>query len=277
MGCKSTNISLALKVVLLTLLALLFISPFTLVLLNAVKTQGEVIINPFSFPQKIQWANFPKAWNWISLGKSLVNTSVVTFFSSVLLVYFAAKVSYWCTRHSTRFSRIFETLLVSSVLIPFSSIMLPVVKLLSMLKLTGTLWGGVTAYTGMGMAFSYFVMRGSAKSIPKEIEDAAMVDGCSPYGIFYRIILPLMVPTAVSVFILEVFWVWNDYNISIILLNTKFTKTIQVTIHALFAQTYSKWDIALPALVMSMLPIMAANIVLQKKIFAGMTAGAIKG
>jgi raffinose/stachyose/melibiose transport system permease protein len=155
--------------------------------------------------------------------------------------------------------------------------MLPVVKLLSILNLTGTLCGGVTAYTGMGMAFSYFVMRGAAKSIPKEIEEAAMIDGCSLYGIFYRMILPLMVPTAVSVFILEVFWVWNDYNISIILLNTRFTKTVQVTIHALFAQTYSKWDIALPALVISMLPILVTNIVLQKKIFAGMTSGAIKG
>ena len=86
-----------------------------------------------------------------------------------------------------------------------------------------------------------------------------------------------IVMTAVSVLILEAFWIWNDYNIAVILLNSRTTKTIQVAIHALFAQTYSQWDIALPALMISMMPIIVMNILLQKKIFAGMTAGAIKG
>lgn len=263
--------------VLIIILAILFFLPFIIVIINSVKTQGEVIENPFSLPVKLHFENFPYAWGSIKLGNAMMNTAVTTAFGSLLLVYLSASISFWCVRHSTMYSRIFEKALLCSVLIPFSSIMLPVVKLLSIADMTGTLYGGIIAYSGMGMAFSYFVMRGAMKSLPKELEEAAMIDGCSIYRTFFSIIFPLTVPTAVSVLILEAFWIWNDYNIAVILLNSRTTKTIQVAIHALFAQTYSQWDIALPALVVSMMPIIVLNILLQKKIFAGITAGAIKG
>ena len=261
----------------LIIAAILFFSPFVIVIIDSVKTQGEVIENPFSLPLELHFGNFPHAWESIRLGGAMANTAVTTAFGWLLLVYLSASISFWCVRHPTRYSRIFEKALLCSVLIPFSSIMLPVVKLLSMADLTGTLYGGIIAYCGMGMAFSYFVMRGAMKSLPKELEEAAMIDGCTIYRTFFSIIFPLTVPTAVSVLILEAFWIWNDYNIAVILLNSRTTKTIQVAIHALFAQTYSQWDIALPALVISMMPIIVMNILLQKKIFAGMTAGAIKG
>ena len=103
------------------------------------------------------------------------------------------------------------------------------------------------------------------------------MDGCSIYRTFFNIILPLVTPTMISVFILEAFWVWNDYNIALVVLNTNSTKTIQLSINGLFAQYISRWDIALPALVIGIAPIFLMNVLLQKKILSGMTEGAIKG
>lgn len=114
-------------------------------------------------------------------------------------------------------------------------------------------------------------------AIPKELDEAAIIDGCSVYRCFFKIVFPLMMPTIASVFILDVFWVWNDYNIALVVLNNPGTRTLQLQINTMFSQYISKWDIALPALVIGIAPIIIINILLQKKIMEGMTSGAIKG
>ena len=211
------------------------------------------------------------------MGNALWNTAVVTLGSTILLVLLSTMVAYWTVCHPTKYSRIFEALLLGSILVPFPTIMLPLVKTLSAVGLSGTYLGGIICYTGMGLAFSYFIMRGAMVALPRELEEAAVMDGCSIYRTFFNIILPLVTPTMISVFILEAFWVWNDYNIALVVLNTNSTKTIQLSINGLFAQYISRWDIALPALVIGIAPIFLMNVLLQKKILSGMTEGAIKG
>ena len=267
-GCKLTGTILA---------AIFFLLPFYLVALNSLKTVGEVTSNVFSLPQIIQWSNYIDSWNAIDMGNALWNTAVVTLGSTILLVLLSTMVAYWTVCHPTKYSRIFEALLLGSILIPFPTIMLPLVKTLSAVGLSGTYLGGIICYTGMGLAFSYFIMRGAMVALPKELEEAAVMDGCSIYRTFFNIILPLVTPTMISVFILEAFWVWNDYNIALVVLNTNSTKTIQLSINGLFAQYISRWDIALPALVIGIAPIFLMNVLLQKKILSGMTEGAIKG
>ncbi len=271
------RIRLLVKVAFAAILALSFLLPFYLVALNSIKTMGEVTQNPFSLPQEIHWENYISSWKALNMGKAFINTAIVAICSTLLITILSAMVAYWTVRHPTRFSRLFEMFLLGSILIPFPTIMLPIVKTLSAVRLSGTLIGGIICYTGMGIAFSYFIMRGAVLSIPKELEEAAIMDGSSVYYAFFRIIFPLMTPTAISVFILEIFWIWNDYNIALVVLNNDVTKTIQLSINGLFSQYISRWDIALPALVIGILPIFIVNILLQKKILAGMTAGAIKG
>lgn len=267
-GCKLAGTILA---------AIFFLLPFYLVALNSLKTVGEVTSNVFSLPQIIQWSNYIDSWKAIDMGNALWNTAVVTLGSTILLVLLSTMVAYWTVCHPTKYSRIFEALLLGSILVPFPTIMLPLVKTLSAVGLSGTYLGGIICYTGMGLAFSYFIMRGAMVALPRELEEAAVMDGCSIYRTFFNIILPLVTPTMISVFILEAFWVWNDYNIALVVLNTNSTKTIQLSINGLFAQYISRWDIALPALVIGIAPIFLMNVLLQKKILSGMTEGAIKG
>lgn len=265
------------KVVLTVLAALLFLFPFYLVVLNSVKTMGEVTSNPFQLPDVLHWENYAASWDALNMSRAFVNTAVVAVISTLLIVLLSAMVAYWTVRHPSPFSRFFEILLLGSILVPFTTVMLPVVKTLSALHLSGTHLGGIICYTGMGIAFSYFIMRGAVLGIPKELEEAAIMDGCSVYHVFFRIVFPLMTPTLVSVFILEIFWIWNDYSIALVVLNSNATRTIQLSINGLFSQYISRWDIALPALVIGILPIFILNVLLQKKILAGMTAGAVKG
>ena len=271
------RIGLVFKVAITALTAVLFLLPFYLVLLNSVKTMGDVTQNPFSIPTELHWENYVESWKALDMSKAFFNTAIVAICSTLCIILLSAMVAYWTVRHPSRFSKFFEMLLLGSILVPFTTIMLPVVKTLSVLKLSGTHLGGIICYTGMGIAFSYFIMRGAVLAIPKELEEAAIMDGCSVYRTFFQIIFPLMTPTVISVFILEIFWIWNDYNIALVVLNSSSTKTIQLSINGLFSQYISRWDIALPALVIGILPIFIMNVLLQKKILVGMTAGAIKG
>lgn len=277
MHTRKKKVRMVSKVVLVAFGAILFLVPFYLVIVNSVKTQGEIISNPFSFPTQLQWNNYINSWKTIDMSAALSNTVIVTFSSTLVITISSAMVAYWIVRQPNRYTIIFERLLMCSVLIPFTTIMLPVVKTLSALGLSGTLFGGIICYSGMGLAFAVFIMRGAVVAIPKELEEAALLDGCSIYQTFFRIVLPLMLPTMISVVILDVFWVWNDYNIALVVMNTSATKTIQLSINSLFSQYISRWDIALPALVMGIAPILVTNVLLQKKVMEGMTAGAIKG
>lgn len=263
--------------VLILFLAICFVLPFYLVIINSLKTLGEIELNPFSLPTVFHWENYAESWQRLDIGKALVNTLIITFFSVALIMLLSSMAAYWTVRHATRLSKVFEMLLLGSILIPFPTIMLPLAKTLSAVGLSGTYMGGILVYTGMGIAFAYFILRGAVMAIPKELDEAALVDGCSVYRIFFSIILRLMTPTLISVCILDVFWVWNDYNIALVVLNTAATRTIQLNINSMFAQYITRWDYALPALVIGILPIVIMNILLQKKILEGMTAGALKG
>ena len=186
-------------------------------------------------------------------------------------------VAYWTVRHPSRYSRLFEKLLVCSLLIPFAAVMLSLVKTMSALHLTSSLWGGIITYSGMGIAFGTFMMIGAVKGIPLELEESAHLDGANVYQTFFLIVMPLLRPTLLSLFVLDLFWIWNDYIVALTLLNTSDLMTLQLAINKLFGLYSNQWDVALPAIVISILPILVINVIMQKKIVAGVAAGAVKG
>jgi raffinose/stachyose/melibiose transport system permease protein len=277
MKIRVQHIQETVKFLFILILALLFLVPFILVAVNSFKSLGDVMTNLVSLPDSPHWENYADAWRVIDMPRVLRNTTLTTFFSVALILFLSSMTAYWIVRHPTRFSQIFEKLLIGSLLIPFASIMLPLIKTLNALGISNSFAGGILSYTGIGMAFATFIVTGSVRSLPLEVEEAARIDGCNVYQIFFLVVLPMLMPTLVSVLILDMFWVWNDYIIALVVLNNNQLLTIQLAINRLFGQYSSRWNIALPAIVMSILPIIIANIVLQKKIVSGMTQGAIKG
>lgn len=268
----------ALIFIIVLLIALAFVYPLFLIVMNSVKPISEILVTPLAFPKAAQAAvNYSKAFEEINVLHVVKNTAVLTVCSVAGITLLATMTSYWTYRYQTIYSKILETVIILSMLIPFASLMLPLVQVMKVLGINNTIFGTVLTYWGIGLAFAFFMMQSAVKGLPVELEESARIDGCSRTRIFFSIVIPLLKPTMISVILMDMFWVWNDFMVPLIMMNNERLMTIQLSISRLFGQYASKWDIALPALVMTMIPIVVVFILLQKKIMDGVIAGAVKG
>ncbi|WP_379162729.1 carbohydrate ABC transporter permease [Paenibacillus sp. sgz5001063] len=260
------------------LLALVFLSPFYLVLSNSVKGLKEILIDAASFPQVYHWDNYSKVWDAINFPQAFWNSLQITILSVIFIVMFSSMAAYQIVRKPSRFNSFVFLLLVSAMIIPFQSLMLQLVRVTSILELRGELYGIVACYLGFGMPLSVFLFHGFIKSVPIELEEAARVDGSSPYGVFFKIVFPLLMPIIVTVIILNTLWIWNDYLLPVLVIGgNKDLTTLPVAVTKFFGQYTKKWDLALAGLVMAITPILLFFLSLQRYIVEGVTAGSIKG
>jgi len=274
---KNSRTSLAITEIIMLLVALLFLIPFYFLFVNSVKSFGDLLTNAASLPKSIEWGNYARAFEITKFPTAFLNSFVITVVSNVLLVLVSAMAAYRMVRQNTAFNRILFVIFVAAMVVPFQSIMIPLVKVTSTVGLMNSIPGLVICYLGFGIPMSVFLLHGFVKSIPLEIEEAATVDGTSTYGVFFRIVLPLMKPMLVTVFILNALWIWNDYLLPSLILQSPELRTIPIATFAFFGQYTKQWDLALPALVMGVLPIIVFFLMMQKYIIEGITQGAVKG
>ncbi|MWV45744.1 ABC transporter permease subunit [Paenibacillus sp. HJL G12] len=263
--------------IIMVLLALVFLIPFYFLFVNSVKTFSDLLTNSASWPSSFEWHNYARAWDITNFPKAFGNSLIVTVISNVLLALFSAMSAYRMVRHNSRFNKFLFAVFVAAMVIPFQSIMIPLVKVMSSLNLMNSIPGLIVAYLGFGVPLSVFLFHGFVKSIPLEIEEAARVDGTSIYGTFFRIVLPLMKPMFVTVIILNTLWIWNDYLLPSLVLQNADLRTIPIATFAFFGQFTKQWDLALPALVLGILPVIIFFLAMQKYIVEGITQGAVKG
>lgn len=262
---------------LMILMALLFLVPFYFLFVNSVKTFGNLLTDSAGLPVTLEWTNYSRAWTITKFPSALLNSFIVTVVSNLLLALFSAMTAYQMVRRNTRFNRLLFAMFVAAMVIPFQSIMIPLVKVTSTLGLGNSLFGLIICYLGFGVPLSVFLFHGFTKSIPLEIEEAATVDGSSPYGVFFRVVFPLMKPMFVTVIILNTLWIWNDYLLPSLILTSAELRTIPIATFAFFGQYTKQWDLALPALVLGITPVIIFFLAMQKYIIEGITAGAVKG
>lgn len=263
--------------IIMILSALLFLFPFAIIVMNSIKPLSEIVKHPLSLPQIIQIENYANVFQYIDVPRVVANTAIICLFSLIGLLLFCSMAAFWCECFPTRFSNLYKKVLMVSMLVPFASLMIPLVKVMSSLHLNNTLYGVVITFWGIGQAFAFFIIDSSAQSIPPTLYEAATIDGANPVQMYFKIGLPLMKPSLISVFVMDLFWIWNDAQVSLILLNNQKLSTIQLAINRLFGAYASKWDIALPALVLTILPMLIVYLILQKQIIEGVSAGAVKG
>ncbi|GAK40335.1 carbohydrate ABC transporter permease [Paenibacillus urinalis] len=276
-SAKSYRISTFITELFMILLALVFLVPFYFLFVNSVKTFGDLLTNAASWPQAFEWSNYQRAWEITNFPKVLTNSLIVTVISNLLLVLISSMTAYRMVRHNTRFNRVLFTLFVAAMVIPFQSIMIPLVKVTSTVGIMNSHWGLIICYLGFGVPMSVFLFHGFVKSVPVEIEEAARVDGSNAYGVFFRIVYPLMRPMYVTIIILNTLWIWNDYLLPSIVLQDAELHTIPIATYAFFGQYTKQWDLALPALVLGITPIILFFLLMQKHIIQGITAGSVKG
>lgn len=267
---------IAIEVVLL-LGALVFLVPFYFLIVNSLKSFGEILTDAAGWPAAFQWSNYAEAWNKTSFPKAFGNSLLVTAASNLLLVLMCSMAAYRMARKPTRYNRFLYAAIVAAMVIPFQAIMIPLVKVSSLYGIMNSIWGLVICYLGFGAPLTVFMLHGFVKSVPVDIEEAGRVDGCSPYGTFFRIILPLMQPIAITVIILNTLWIWNDYLMPSLILQKPELYTIPIETFAFFGQYTKQWNLALPALVLGITPVVIFFLAMQKYIIEGIAQGSVKG
>ena len=277
---KEKTINAILFVIMLFLLGI-FLFPIAFILMNSFKGKFCISDSPFTLPTGDTFAGLE---NYVS---GLARTGFfqaagwsffITIISVAVVVLLSAMTAYYLTRVKNKFTQVIYYLFVFSMIVPFQMVMFPTIKVADFLHLNNPI-GMVVLYLGFGSGLSVFMFSGFIKSIPIEIEEASMIDGCSPIKHFFYIILPILKPTAITVAILNTMWIWNDYLLPYLVIGVSTPyKTIPVVIQMLVGSNGNKDLGAMMAmLVLSMLPVIVFYLTMQKHIVKGVAAGAIKG
>lgn len=281
---KITKIILTVITVVLFLLTLF---PFFIVLINSAKSSLEIITDPISFPEKWSqlFANIKEIWTSPSIryASSVYASTIITLLSLITISVFSAMAAWVLVRKKSKMSTFVFLLFISGLIIPFQVVMFPLVALFRMineaigLPMLRTYHGMIFAYIGFGAPLAVFMFHGFIKSIPLELEEAALIDGCSKTQIFFLIVMPILKPIFVTISILNAIWIWNDFLLpSLILGIGQDIQTIPLAIAAFAGSFVKKWDLIMTAVLMAAAPIIVGFILGQKHIIKGMVSGSIK-
>ncbi|WP_432667543.1 carbohydrate ABC transporter permease [Wukongibacter baidiensis] len=266
-------------------LAILFLSPLYIVFTNSFKTQKGIFLNVVSLPfgEYFSPKNYTVAFEELNFVRSFINSLSITVISTIIIIVFASMAAWMLVRTKSKFSTFIFLLFAGSMLIPFQSVMLPLIRLMGLMgravgkpELFLSPFGLIFMYLGFGSSLSIILYHGFIKNIPKELEEAATIDGCNKFQVFWYIIFPLLKPITVTVSILNAMWIWNDFLLPQLVINKPEWHTIPLKMFFFFGQFSKKWHLALAGLVIGMIPIIIFYFFAQKHIVKGVTDGSIK-
>ena len=265
-----------LETLLLVLLAALTLVPLFLVVQNSFKSRFYISGDPFALPNKetfVALENYISGLSAGAFGRSLL----ITVVSVGLIVLCTSMAAWYLMRVRTALTKGMYYLFVFSMIVPFQMVMYTMTYLVGRAKLN-TVLGMPFIYLGFGAGLSVFMLCGFIRGIPRELEEAATIDGCNPVQTFFLVVLPLLKPTAVTVAILNTMWIWNDYLLPYLVLGTE-KKTVPVAIQIAMQGAYGSTDYGglMAMLVLAMIPIVVFYLFCQKYIIKGVVAGAVKG
>lgn len=256
-----------------------FLAPIIIVLYNSFKGKLYISDDPFALPNAetfsgienyiggIEKTGFPSAFGW---------SLFITVFSVAAIVLFTSMTAWYIVRVKNKFTKALYYIFVFSMIVPFQMVMFTMTKTVADLGLDKP-WGLIIVYLGFGAGLAVFMFCGFVKSVPLEIEEAAMIDGCSPLQTLFYVVFPIMKPTAITVAILDAMWIWNDYLLPYLLIGSEY-KTIPIAVQYLRGG-YGSVDMGamMAMLVLSIIPIVVFYLSCQKYIIKGIVAGAVKG
>ncbi|MDE6937210.1 MAG: carbohydrate ABC transporter permease [Lachnospiraceae bacterium] len=268
-------------VIILTVLSLSYVYPIFMILINSLKKGSAITTSgAFTFPASDSFAgleNYVDAVMSKGFLKSLGYSTVITLTSMAAILIFCPMCAWFITRVENRLTKLLYVLFVLSMVVPFQMVMFTLSQTADWLKLN-TPWNIWIIYLGFGAGLAVFMFCGFMKSIPLEIEEASLIDGCNPIQTFFQVVVPMLKPTMVSVGILEAMWLWNDYLLPTLVLDIKKYKTIPMLIQY-FRGSYGKVEMGpmMACIMLTVIPIIIVYLLGQKHIIKGVAAGAVKG
>ena len=271
-----------LTTVLFTVLSVIYVFPVLMVVINSFKKNTFVKTDTFGIPTGESYAGFDNFINGMTFGgypfsKSVLYSIIITILGTILILLFTSMAAWYISRVDSLACRIVYYGCVFSMVVPFQMVMFTLSKTADTLKLN-TPWTIPVIYLGFGAGLAVFMFVGFVKGIPLDIEEAAAIDGCGPFRTYFSVVLPMMKPTMISVAILEIMWIWNDYLLPYLVLDRTEYKTIPIHIQYLKG-SYGTVDLGatMALILLSIIPVIIFYLTCQKHIIKGVAAGAVKG
>ena len=268
--------------IIFTVICIAYIMPILIVLMNSFKSNAAVNTETFAFPNANSFVGFQNYIKGMTFGnypflKAVGYSLFITLASTALILVCTSMAAWYVSRVGSLFSKIVYYLCVFSMVVPFQMVMFTLAKTADTLKLNRP-WTIPIVYLGFGAGLAVFMFTGFVKSIPRSIEEAAVIDGCTPVQTFFQVVLPMMKPTFISVGVLEIMWVWNDYLLPYLVLDINEFRTIPIHIQYLKG-SYGSVDMGatMALILMSIVPVVIFYLCCQKYIIKGVAAGAVKG
>lgn len=263
--------------------SLVYLSPFYILLVNAFKTKKALFESTLSLPKHFVLDNFKVAADKLSLlsdmgsfwGSSFFNSLFITVGAVSITVIFASMAAWMLVRTKNKTSTVIFLVFIAAMLVPFQAVMLPLVALSGKLAMQNRL-GLMFMYLGFGSSLSVFLYHGFIKGLPISVEEAAIVDGCNPWQVFWKIVFPTLKPIHITVGALNVIAIWNDFLLPQLMINQKGMQTIPLKMFFFFGGYSKQWHLAMAGLLLAIIPVVIFYFIAQKHIIEGITAGANK-
>jgi raffinose/stachyose/melibiose transport system permease protein len=274
---KRGRLSKLLQYIALTILAVLMLIPVVMLIFAALKTRGEVMATPYTLPIPTHWENITKILGMDTFWVMMRNSLFVMLISTLGVVLVCSLAAFVFARMKFRGSGLAFNILTLGLMFPINVAILPVFLVLRDLQLTDSLWGVILAQTAFAMSGNILILRGFFQSIPSELQDAAYIDGCTTFGFFWRVLLPLARPALSAVAALTMVVSWNDVLIPLVVLNSDDLWTLPLGTMQFQGQYGSDLALVAAFVLLSAVPAVLFYLIAERQIVSGLTAGAIKG
>lgn len=253
------------------------IVPLIVVLSVAFKSPVELLTNPLGWPIQFLWSNFADAWNNASLGQAFFNSILITGITLVGLILCGASAAYPLARVANPWFQRIYIYFVAGLIVPIQLGLFPLYKEMHDLQLINTYYGVILLYIGINLPFVIFLYTGFIKTVPRELEEAALLDGAGPFRAFWMVVFPLLRPVTATVAITSSLSVWNDFFIPLIFLQRNGMQTLPLAIYNFVGQFNNNWSLIFASVIISSLPLIVLYLILQRYFIKGIAAGALRG
>jgi raffinose/stachyose/melibiose transport system permease protein len=264
------------KIAILSICLLLFVFPFILLLVNSLKANKDITSSPLSLPAALNFANYVNAFAKMKYLDSFSNSLIITVCSVLLLALFSSMTAYYFVRNNSKFNQYMFFVMVASMIIPFQAIMIPLVKIYGSIGMLNSKWSLVYMYIGFGSSLAVFIYHGFVKSIPAELEEAALIDGCTRTQTFFKIVFPVLSPTTTTIAILNVLWIWNDFLLPSLVLIEPTERTLPLSTFYFYGTYTVDYGPLMAGLMLTILPVIVIYLFAQRYIIQGVMQGSIK-
>ena len=265
------------KYLILNIVLLVTLGPVIWVWLTALRTQRQIIRNPLGLPTELNWSNFAEAWVVGHFGPYISNSVLITLPVVAGVVFLSALGGYGLSRFGFRGNRVVFYTFLLGLMVPFQAIMIPLYFNLRDLHLLSTYWAMIIPSIALGLPFGIFLMRAFFQGISRELADAALVDGCNEFGVFWRVMLPLAGPAASTLAVFQFMWTWNAFLMPLLYLQRESLRPMALGLMFFSGRYGADYNLLFAGITIATLPVVLTYLLLQRRIAQGLTVGALKG